>query len=1426
MVGVQHDPAVATAPSLGDARQAHPDPRVKSQPARFLFHESSTAFEHAVGLASASASRAASTLAASDAGQRRWPQSGTFVNDAGTTTHAASSSSSCNAPANAAISVVVEGEGAEQQATRWPGYGSTALDDAANKAPGKSGDYKIGIAVLPNSESGGEIDDPSLESDATQQKIYLPDEDLQLNSSFWAVSLPRLLAWYAAGLLSVGLLLLFGYWFPVFRLRAIARPVSLQRVATAEMSGRQKQRVLVCMRTKHSLDVVHMKTVLLQSRMSVEEAFPPSLKVPFESAAAAARNIRPNAPAPISQVPAPPASCSSTLSVSEKFSRNKNKDVPQKDTISQFHLIIHRYTTFIVSPLHGKLLPLAAWRDSTWTSLSAVQAALDAQAVARRQALFGKNLQQVNGKSVPMILFDEILHPFLVFTLCAIALWSYDDYQWYALIIGLVTIAGVSVSTYTAKRAYNRMEKLSAFTCPVSVYRLSSTFTSSRGNGSGNAAASGSWMTIDSSELVPGDVLDMSAHGDAAVATLACDAALLQGGVIVNESMLTGEAMPVAKTSASTADLRDCLAVGKDLAQINKHILYSGTKVLRVAPPLVESDGDTGANHANNDSISSKCTALVVRTGFNTTRGSLIRAMMFPKPIQFKFYRDCVYFIIFLVLIAILGFLGSLVNFIRNGVDPTEIALRALDLFTICVPPAIPAAQAAVIAFALARLRMRGVTCTSPQRINVSGRANLCCFDKTGTLTHTDLDVLGTRATALDAQKLTPLQTKAIPAAASFGPAATGEGVSLTEGLATAHDLSEVNGTLIGEPLEVKMFKFSEWTLDSVDAAVDLQVELGEQQGKHCVDAGAARTADGILATTTIVSPPPSPSGAPSTRRAIVQKYDFVSTLRRMSVLVRREDSTNTFIYCKGAPEQVEAVCDLRTLPADLNVVLGHYTHAGYRVLGLAGKCVPNLSWAACQRMRRSQAESDLTFLGLLIFENRLKDGTAPALAKLHEAGIPTKMVTGDSVLTAIAVAKEAGMVESTQPVFVARLSATGAGAWMGAEKGGQDAGVEWIDAQHEGSTLNPYSLIPHNADLKLADIGLAMTGETFHHLLKYAAKETRERALVQTQIFARMSPEQKQELVEQLQQLAYTVAFCGDGANDCGALKAADVGVSLSEAESSVAAPFTSSTEDISCMDGLIREGRSCLQTSCTSVLFLAIYSITEYMSVILLYIRFTSFDNAEYLFIDVFIVLSVMLGLANSHPAQKLAKWAPPSRLMSRRLIVMLIGHVGLMMLAQAVIFVILPKQSDYIPPDFEPTDLQPSNLDNSAIFRISLFPYLVSTICFAIGPPHRQIVYKNLLLCAALSILLIFSIYFLFLTGGPFFTLFGFVDLPAHFQWLIFAVAAGYTAVTFTFHFLLLEPLVKMLILPVRAVRKWRGIDEVKKFVQVQDAIRAGV
>ena len=75
--------------------------------------------------------------------------------------------------------------------------------------------------------------------------------------------------------------------------------------------------------------------------------------------------------------------------------------------------------------------------------------------------------------------------------------------------------------------------------------------------------------------------------------------------------------------------------------------------------------------------------------------------------------------------------------------------------------------------------------------------------------------------------------------------------------------------------------------------------------------------------------------------------------------------------------------------------------------------------------------------------------------------------------------------------------------------------------------------------------------------------------------VYARCSPENKAQIVQSLQNESFTVLMCGDGANDCSALKVADVGVSLSTEEASIAAPFTSKTPDISCIIELLKEGK-----------------------------------------------------------------------------------------------------------------------------------------------------------------------------------------------------------------------------------------------------------
>lgn len=151
-------------------------------------------------------------------------------------------------------------------------------------------------------------------------------------------------------------------------------------------------------------------------------------------------------------------------------------------------------------------------------------------------------------------------------------------------------------------------------------------------------------------------------------------------------------------------------------------------------------------------------------------------------------------------------------------------------------------------------------------------------------------------------------------------------------------------------------------------------------------------------------------------------------------------------------------------------------------------------------------------------------------------------------------------------------------------------------------------------------------------------------------QVFARMSPDEKHELVEKLQSIDYTTGFCGDGANDCGALKAADVGISLSEAEASVAAPFTSRVFDITCVPEVIREGRAALVTSFSCFKYMSLYSAIQFCSVSFLYASASNLGDFQFLFIDLALILPLAI-FSKQYPAAisniaDILKWAGAGR------------------------------------------------------------------------------------------------------------------------------------------------------------------------------------
>jgi magnesium-transporting ATPase (P-type) len=114
---------------------------------------------------------------------------------------------------------------------------------------------------------------------------------------------------------------------------------------------------------------------------------------------------------------------------------------------------------------------------------------------------------------------------------------------------------------------------------------------------------------------------------------------------------------------------------------------------------------------------------------------------------------------------------------------------------------------------------------------------------------------------------------------------------------------------------------------------------------------------------------------------------------------------------------------DYVTVPSDYDDLLAYYTQRGFRVIACATKHIAKLNWVKVQKMKREEAESELDFVGFIIFENKLKPSTAGVLDELTEAGIRKVMCTGDNILTAISVARECNLIDKTAHCFVPHFS-------------------------------------------------------------------------------------------------------------------------------------------------------------------------------------------------------------------------------------------------------------------------------------------------------------------------------------------------------------------------------------------------------------------
>lgn len=1150
-----------------------------------------------------------------------------------------------------------------------------------------------------------------------KQQIYLADEDTLIRISGYRTRPGRYVLYILACVLSFGLVALLCLWFPRTRLRYVFEE--------AEFSDAE--------------------FVIVENQWGdlSQESF---ISVPF------ARPLKSVFPPTSREPPCTHAQAQSMLYEDTDENGNSGDGEDMVDLV----MFEYRYTRFLLHPPSGRFRTIRDWRDAAWTSTDVMRQGISSDLERERQIFFGSNVIEIADKSTLDLLVSEVLHPFYIFQIVSIILWSLDDYYYYAFCIAAISVGSILSTLIETKKTIARMREMNRFVCTVRVLH------------------NNQWVNLDSSNLVPGDIFDAA---DPNLTMIPADSILLSGDAIVNESMLTGESVPISKQPLSEQDVDLIQSTRTDLSShLAKHFLFSGTKIIRTRPAVSGPDpGDISAK------------AMVVCTGFHTTKGSLVRGMLFPKPMGFKFYRDSFRFIGFLAAIAFVGLCFNTVNFIQIGISWKTLAIRVLDLVTVVVPPALPATMSIGTAFAIVRLRRLGIFCISPTRVNMGGKVNVVCFDKTGTLTEDGLDVLGARTVDPNTDQFSELHQTAeeIPAQ-STSPE---NPLSLLHALTTCHSLKVVDGEVIGDPLDVKMFEYTGWTIDEGDGIDSLAVAKGYDRSPALVQT-VVRPRDGpVFDAQDVIR---DPDAEEVLELGVIRTFEFVSALRRMSVIVKQLHSTSMEVFVKGAPESLLEICDRNSLPHDFDDLLSYYTHHGFRVVACAGKSLPGLNWVEAQRMPRERAESELQFLGLIVFENKLKPGSLPAITTLRHAHIGCKMVTGDNPRTAVSVARECGILGASSTVFLPSFA-------QGSPEQPNDVILTWTSTDDDAMKLNPDTLKPINPDPMHIDLGehnildyeLVITGDVFRWMVDYAPIDLVRRMLIKGTIFARMSPDEKHDLVDRLQDLGYTVGMCGDGANDCGALKAADIGISLSEAEASVAAPFTSQRPDISCVIEVIKEGRAALVTSFSCFKYMALYSLIQFTSITILYNLASSLGDFQFLYIDLFIILPVAVAMARTLPYPILHTKRPTANLLSKKVLLSMIGQVIICSAFQAFTFYLTRRQPWYTPPKMDPDQLNVVNAENSAIFLVSSFQYITVAAVFSVGPPFRQPIYTNPMLLTSLTILTCFSLFFLFVKQGFFFDLLGLVEFPASFHWKLLVIVVLNTVACFVFESHLMGP-----------------------------------
>jgi predicted P-type ATPase len=845
-----------------------------------------------------------------------------------------------------------------------------------------------------------------------------------------------------------------------------------------------------------------------------------------------------------------------------------------------------------------------------------------------RENLVGKNLIAYEVEGYFSALVDEFMSFRYLYQLYMYMTWIYGLYWHVGGVLGAIVVVSALIRVSIKRKAKLKIYSMTRLISRTTVLR------------NGNSGSDRKWTEIPSMDLVPGDIVKLTSEANENW-DIPADMILIQGNVICNESGLTGEPMPVNKKSLpqttkgsdmevrantimkdktrrqSRADsirresfvieylcpmvddngdgevkrkIRRSSLASIDLEETVKddHFLFAGCKILEVGKVSKETLGGGWTKKAHGDKKEAGVSlAMVSRTGISTVRGRLIQDILYPKPMTFQWDDDLgPVGIILLFMGLVTGITGIYFTMLSGSAITSVLNLYQIFLWT-ASQLFSPAIPLALVVGQISSAKRLIENCN----IDVKDPNRIALGGKVKTVCFDKTgtitkDYLDYIGFVNTAYELEN-EKNLQREARKLSP-------DILKGLATCHNLAVFGAGVIGPQVEVEMFKATGYELKMLD-----NVTYAEEE-QHKI------------------------------RTLEIFKFDHHTMT--MSVVVEDLTSKKKTVYVKGAPEKLLKLCSPKTVPKHTQYQITKYALQGNYVLALATKPFKDSNKVD---LDRKCIEQNLKFLGLILFRNEMKPDSPEVFKRLQDGGIECIMITGDNAMCGSYIAKGCGICDSKKELFLGDVDAI-------------SGDVVWAPL-----LKNVPSKARYNTDqilqilLSDSSFQLALTGNAYKLLQN---EERYIRLLIDNVlIYARMSPDQKQSLVELIMDTGRVVCMVGDGGNDCGALRAAHVGLALTGSDASIVAPFTTTGKSLKAAVNLLLEGRCALANSFASYKFLVIYGQLFCIVKLLSYYYGAFMCNMGYLLIDIVFVIGVTTLMTFAMPKNNFALTTPTASLLS---------------------------------------------------------------------------------------------------------------------------------------------------------------------------------